>query len=100
PVAGLAQHWLDMLRGEAEPGRGVGHRLAVPLSWEAGLDPDPMAGAEARLGPAADVIAPEASPELRLAKMVELMAGFGAQGGEGPLQPSAAALNPRFDYFA
>jgi Ca2+-binding RTX toxin-like protein len=100
PVAGLAQQWLDMLRGDAEPSQGLGRRLAVPLSWEAGLDPDPAAGAQAQLGAAADVIGPDAAADLRLAKIVELMAGFGAQGGEGALRPSAAALNPRFDYFA
>ncbi|HEX8468923.1 MAG TPA: hypothetical protein VF620_14075 [Allosphingosinicella sp.] len=40
----------------AEPLPGVGRRLAMPLSLEAGLDSDLVTGTEAHLGAAADVI--------------------------------------------
>jgi hypothetical protein len=100
PAAGLARQWLDLLSAEAEPARAAGNRLATPMSWDAGLDPDPAAGATARPGAAADVVGAQAAPDLRLAKIVELMAAFGAQGGDGALRPSEVPLTPRYDYFA
>jgi hypothetical protein len=99
-VSGLAQQWLGMLRGDAAPLGGLGHRLAEPLAGVESLDAGDASGVDYRPGSAVDGTGLEAAPDPRLAKMVELMAGFGAQSGEGDLRPSAATLNPRFDYFA
>ncbi|HEX8125722.1 MAG TPA: cadherin domain-containing protein [Allosphingosinicella sp.] len=96
----LAQQWLGMLRSDSAPLGGLGHRLAVPLSGLESLESGEALGLDAQPGSAAAGIALEGAPDARLAKMVELMAGFGAQSGEGALRPSAATLNPRFDYFA
>ncbi|HEX8062278.1 MAG TPA: hypothetical protein VF535_03600, partial [Allosphingosinicella sp.] len=96
-ASGLAQRWLETLRGDSDMLREPGSRGRA-LSWIAALDP--ATGDDAQFPGAADDLRLEAAPDLRLAKMVELMAGFGARSGEADLRPSASATIPRFDYFA
>jgi hypothetical protein len=99
-ASSLADQWLESLRGDSRSLQGFDHRLGRNLSWEESLDAGKPAGVDPQLGSAADGIGLEAAPDPRLAKMAELMAGFGAQAGEGALRPSASTVNPRFDYFA